>query len=227
MRVENSPAHAALAHTLAVRTAARAPAEQVTTPDTGTPKTDPAETAKAPPVTGVSRSTLSKEILDQAIRTQETVAPETDKYEGILDDIDRRYLERIANDPKAAAERAEFFGTAPRAIFIPFSEIGINSLDDLNHNPEAQRKFQALLLRMNRIQQQEIDRKQLFYERRVADNVPPAQIYADILKFYADNSELNAIQDSGGGAPEGHTTRYLQAKADYLQSLIDRKAETA
>lgn len=139
------------------------------------------------------------------------------------EDLQQRYAElrkehfnRIATDLDYAAKEAKLLGTGSDGLLIPndvfekfaaegrYDELGY-ALDDAN-NPVLQ------------VQKQ----RNALYEREVAEGVPPAQIYKDLLEFNLSlpDSYTDGILDSTDSYPPGYYKSLQRSELDLLNAAL-------
>jgi len=188
MQVENSSAYTSPLFTRAAHGAENKGGEWASTPAPAqNGETDIANTAKAAPVTGVTGSNLSKEVVGQLIaEAQETqqsrnsiVAADHDSPK----EIRKRYFRDIATDPEFAAEQAKILGTGQDGLLIPN-----DVFDDFRTSGRLPGKGYELNDPNNPVLKVQKQRTN-FYEQEVAKGTPPAQIYADLLRFNLNLSD--------------------------------------
>ena len=216
MQVENSSAYTSPLFTRAAHGAENKGGEWASTPAPAqNGETDIANTAKAAPVTGVTGSNLSKEVVGQLIAEAQEIGvsnANTEEYDGPLSIGERHHLEDIANDPVYAASQAKLFGTSGEMYFV--KEIPTNS--------RAVAAARSQREGIEAVQQQ----RTAYYENLTAQDLPPAEIYFNLLEFNAnlpkshdDTMEWSASRRAGGPS----YSDYNQARSDYLQNLISQE----
>ena len=135
---------------------------------------------------------------------------------------EQRHLERIANDPDYAAKQAEMLGMHGELIFLgkdPFPENGAPA-------SEWQAFWTAHNARQEQVNQVKQERQQL-YQGLVDQGTPPAEIYAELLKFNANQPHsydaVVGTSDATGGVTyaDWHGERFA-----YLQQAMTQTAET-
>ena len=132
-------------------------------------------------ITGTTGSNLAPQIVEQLIQVSQQTAQTETASDTSLRNSEQRHLERIANDPDYAAEQAEMLGMHGELMFVgkdPFPRNGAPA-------SEWQAFWQAHNSRMEQVNQVNHERQEL-YQRLVGQGTPPAEIYAELLKFNAN-----------------------------------------
>ena len=163
-------AHAAQASPMAAEDAASQPASAAA-----------AVKASDNTITGTTASNLSPRVVEQLMQVSQQAAQTGTASDTSLRNWEQRHLERIANDPDYAAEQAEMLGMHGELMFVgedPFPRNGAP-------NSEWQAFWQAHNSRMEQMNQVSHERQEL-YQRLAGQGIPPAEIYAELLKFNAN-----------------------------------------
>jgi len=178
-------------------------------PSSGVPKT--------PPVTGTTNQNLSSENLRQLISSNE-VAETSEETRGDNLHISTKHgLEDIANDPEYAAERARTLGTAYMLVLIPEDQMPKNG-DPASVWTAFARKTDALKATM----EQDKATRTAFYDSKVAEGLPPAEIYAQLLSFVANDTQRNEHYDNVSEKPAGTRSSEFQDQYSYLRQLLNQ-----
>lgn len=128
-------------------------------------------------------------------------------------------LDDIANDPEYAATRAKSLGTETLLGFMP--------MDTFPKNGDPDSVWNAFRTKMNGLQQamnQEKARRTEFYESKVAENLPPAEIYAEMLAFIANDTAYNTYADTIADKPPGSRASSYAAEHAYLTKVLNKTA---
>ena len=169
-------------------------------------------------ITGTTGSNLSPQIVEQLIQvSQQTAQTETASHTS-LRNPEQRHLERIANDPDYAAEQAEMLGMHGELMFVgkdPFPSNGAPA-------SEWQAFWQAHNSRMEQVNQVNHERQEL-YQRLVGQGTPPAEIYAELLKFNANQPHS---YDAAIGTSEASGVTYSDWNGERLAYLQQAMTQT-
>ena len=172
-------------------------------------------------ITGTTASTLSPRVVGQLMQVAQQAAQTETASDTPLPNSEQRHLERIANDPDYAAEQAEMLGMHGELMFVgkdPFPRNGAPA-------SEWQAFWQAHNSRMEQVNQVNHERQEL-YQRLAGQGTPPAEIYAELLKFnanqpYSYDAVIGTSEASGVSYSDWHGERRA-----YLQQAMTRTAET-
>jgi hypothetical protein len=163
------------------------------------------------------------ELLEQyTLEAQEqgdaATAPDADNYVGPLYVGERNSLEDIANDPAFAADRARELGTLRQLIMWDESQMPKNG-DPASVWTAFAAKGDALV----RGEEMVGRKREAFYDKMLADGVPSAEIYRELLKFNANlpPSHGDSLDQSGKTQPGGWT-KWNQARLDFLNQAMDQ-----
>ena len=172
-------------------------------------------------ITGTTASNLSPQVVEQLMQISQQAAQTETASNASLPNGEQRHLERIANDPDYAAEQAEMLGMHGELMFVgkdPFPSNGAPA-------SEWQAFWQAHNSRMEQVNQVNHERQEL-YQRLVGQGTPPAEIYAELLKFNANQPHS---YDAAIGTSEASGVTYSDWNGErlaYLQQAMTRTAET-
>ena len=197
-------AHAAQASPMAAQDAASHPASAAA-----------AVKASDNTITGTTASNLSPRLLEQLMQISQQAAQTESASDASLPNGEQRHLERIANDPDYAAEQAEILGMHGELMFVgkdPFPRNGAPA-------SEWQAFWQAHNSRMEQVNQVNHERQEL-YQRLAGQGTPPAEIYAELLKFNANQPHS---YDVAIGTSEASGVTYADwngARLAYLQQAM-------
>ena len=166
-------------------------------------------------VFGTTGSRLSAETTAELIKTTQQASAPADG--STLQVATQHHLDEIANNSEYAAKQSNLVGTR----LTPIVSTGglLSSLRNSNSLAEKE----AILGQMDQINAANLTAfapREVLYESKKAEGVPPAQIFADILAFNATQTEYNSLADKMGGKPDGYTTSMLKAEHAYLQQAI-------
>jgi len=178
-------------------------------------------------VTGTTGSNLSKEVIEQLMaEAQETGVSNTDTetYDGPLSIGERHHLEDIVNNPDYGASQAKLVGISGELVGVGKVLPTVN-----NGFSDAQRaaflaKSKTQVAGMEQAQQQ----RSAFYSSLIAQDLPPAEIFAKLLEFNANLPSSH--DDTLGWSRSGRSLSYSdynQTRLDYLQNLISQKEATS
>ena len=173
-------------------------------------------------ITGTTASTLSPRVVEQLMQVAQQAAQTETAPDTPLRNWEQRHLERIANDPDYAAEQAEMLGMHGELLLIDADSFPQNGAPA----SEWAAFFQATEARMAQVNQVTQERREL-YQRLVGQGTPPAEIYAQLLEFNANqppsyDAMVGTSQTNGGVSySEWHGERRA-----YLQQAMTRTAET-
>lgn len=197
------------------------PADILPVPAQGTPAADKTTTenrSSAPhPVSGPPAQRLTPDTAAQAIAMASTENSSSDDAGSSLPIGLRHGLEDIANDPVYAAKRAKELGTVQMHVLMPASDFPKNG-DPASVWNAFHAKMQPVIQAMN----QEQTRRSEFYNSKVAEGLPPAQIYAEMLKFVANDTAYNEYCDGISKNPAGTKSAFYQAQHDYLAGILNK-----
>ena len=169
-------------------------------------------------ITGTTGSNLSPQIVEQLIQVSQQTAQTETASDTSLRNSEQRHLERIANDPDYAAEQAEMLGMHGELMFVgkdPFPSNGAPA-------SEWQAFWQAHNSRMEQINQVNHERQEL-YQRLVGQGTPPAEIYAELLKFNANQPHS---YDAAIGTSEASGVTYSDWNGERLTYLQQAMIQT-
>jgi len=171
----------------------------------GEPKTSSAETTASTThpqtndnaVTGTTGSRLSAETDGYLIHESQEDAPS--QGDGTLNDIEKRFLTSIANNPEHAARmsRGGGYADARRGPIPKLSMIRTDSYSGF------------------------IKQRRALSESEIKQGIPSAEIYQHILEFNAKLPQgYGDSLDQTGQTPPGAWNKHQQAMADYLKQAI-------
>ena len=166
-------------------------------------------------ITGTTGSNLSPQVVEQLMQISQQAAQTETASDASLPNGEQRHLERIANDPDYAAEQAEMLGMHGELMFVgedPFPRNGAPA-------SEWQAFWQAHNSRMEQVNQVNHERQEL-YQRLAGQGTPPAEIYAELLKFNANQPHS---YDAVIGTSEASGVTYADwngARLAYLQQAM-------
>ena len=200
-------AHAAQASPMAAEDAASQPASAAA-----------AVKASDNTITGTTASNLSPRVVGQLMQISQQAAQTESASDASLPNGEQRHLERIANDPDYAAEQAEMLGMHGELMFVgkdPFPRNGAP-------NSEWQAFWQAHNSRMEQVNQvnQVNHERQELYQRLAGQGIPQAEIYAELLKFNANQPHS---YDAVIGTSEASGVTYADwngARLAYLEQAM-------
>ena len=164
-------------------------------------------------VTGTTGSRLSAETTAELIKGSQqasTPATETSFPAGIFNGLDD-----VANDPVYAAKRAETIGTKNELFAWNVADIPKNG-----DPPSVWATFGRKVVAVQADAEAARSQRESVYNSKLAEGLPPAKIYAELLAFNAAQSEYNARIDHLQGDPVGTRSNFLQAQHDYLKQAI-------
>lgn len=124
-------------------------------------------------------------------------------------------LEDVANDPEYAEEMADLWGTQHELVLIPMEMFPKNGDPDSVWN-DFGRKMDQLQNAMSAAKA----RREDFYEKKVAEGLPPDEIYAQLLDFIAKDDGLNSYLDKMQNNPPGTRASTFQAMHDHLRGAM-------
>lgn len=173
-------------------------------------------------ITGTIGSNLSPQIVEQLIQVSQQTAQTEIASDTSLRNSEQRHLERIANDPDYAAEQAEMLGMHGELMFVgrdPFPRNGAPA-------SEWQAFWQAHNSRMEQVNQVNHERQEL-YQRLVGQGTPPAEIYAELLKFNANqphsyDAVIGTSEASGVSYSDWNGERLAYLKQAMTQTVATR-----
>ena len=221
MQIQDTQSYMSL---LNLRQAYAAQASPKAAQETATQTVGAAATVKAAndTITGATASTLSPQVVEQLMQAAQQAAQTGTASDTPLPNSEQRHLERIANDPDYAAEQAEMLGMHGELMFVgkdPFPRNGAPA-------SEWQAFWQAHNSRMEQVNQVNHERQEL-YQRLAGQGTPPAEIYAQLLEFNANQppsyDTIAGTSQANGGVTysDWHGERLA-----YLQQAMTQTAET-
>ncbi len=131
---------------------------------------------------------------------------------GALPVGEQHWLQDIATDPAYAAQQASNLAGSTAVVYMSPSEVPKNG-----DPPSAWEAFGAALDGKLQLATQAQQQSQDLYHNESAQGVPPAQIYADMLKQQMSQSDA-VLATQGPSAQEVRDT--LQARLTYLQQAM-------
>lgn len=209
---------------LTLRQARAAQARPMAAQETANQTAGAAATVKAAEntVTGTTESNLSPRVVGQLMRVSQQAAQTESASDTSLRSWEQRHLERIAKDPGYAAEQAETLGMHGELFLIDEASFPKNGAPASAWDAF----FKATDARMEQVNQVKQERREL-YERLVGQGTPPAEIYAELLQFNADQPPgYDAVV--GTSASNGGVTYsdWHGEKLAYLQQAMTQTAGT-
>jgi len=221
MRIENNSVYIPPLSMQTSRPATNANLEQESTSKaSGNQKTVATDSTNPAAVVAAPSNNLAKETISHLISaTQETDTSNanSEEYQGILSESERRHLEQVANDSGYAKQMSESIGTAQDLVRIHESQMPKNGGDPAYAKAFYER-LDGLQLKASEVG----DKRTSFYKSQVNQGISPAQIYANLMEFNATQSQDYWDSMSIGFEKSNQTTKRFQASHDYLQNLIDR-----
>lgn len=125
----------------------------------------------------------------------------------------QHYMHDIANDPDFAAQQANLCANSQAFVCFSMKDLPKNG-DPASVWVAFGQKVGAEMQVANDVQQQ----VKSLYQRETAQGIPPAQVYADMLKLKSSQPQSYlATQSMPGEADEGSL---LQTQASYLERCI-------
>lgn len=214
MQVHNTQAYTSLLNLWQAHTAQASP---MAAQDAASQPASAAAAVKATDktITGMTASNLSPRLVEQLMQISQLAAQTGSASDASLPNGEQRHLERIANDPEYAAEQAEKLGMHGELMFVgkdPFPSNGAPA-------SEWQAFWQAHNSRMEQVNHVNHERQEL-YQHLVSQGTPAAEIYAELLKFNANQPHS---YDAAIGTSEASGVTYSDwdgARLAYLQQTM-------
>jgi len=185
-----------------------------------TDSSNPAPQVRGNNPSGTAGSNLSPQIVEYLIQLSQPEAGTEPMSSVPLQNADRRHLQRIAQDPDYAATQAKTMAS--------YGELSVIGKDPFPRNgapdSEWQAFWQAQDLRVEQVNRVNQDRREL-YQRLVDQDLPPAQIYAALLKFNASQPDSH---DALVGMSETTGSSYSDwngARLAYLQEAMTQTVD--
>ncbi|MBL4691953.1 MAG: hypothetical protein JKY92_01305 [Magnetovibrio sp.] len=130
--------------------------------------------------------------------------------------IRKRYFRGIATDPAFAAKQAKILGTSGDGLLIP---------NDVFDSYRASGRLPGKSYELNAPNNPELKvqrQRTNFYEQEVAKGTPPAQTYADLLKFNLNlpDSYTEGNLDPTNSYPPGYYKSMQQRDLDMINTAI-------
>lgn len=155
---------------------------------------------------------------NQREATQRTNASADQETDSGLSVSVQHGLDDIVSNPKYARKMAEVLGTESVVIPFPMDKIPKNGDPDYVWNAFSKGlEIQSIAAEQNRARRME------YYESKVAEGLPPAELYAEMLAYVADDTDYNARFDEAWGWPKGERSAFWQAQHDYLRDVLDKQ----
>ena len=221
MQVQDTRAYMSL---LNLRQAHAAPASTMAAQEATARTATAAPTVKAADntINGTTGSNLSPRVVEQLMRISQQAAQTETASDTSLRSWEQRHLTRIATDPDYAAEQAQLLGMHGELFLIDEDSFPKNGAPA----SEWDAFFKATDARMEQVDQVKQERREL-YERLLGQGAPAAEIYAELLKFNANQPHgydaVIGMSEATGGVTYADWHGETHA---YLRQALTRTAET-